>query len=83
MKGIICEEVGRFEFREDMPEPQMREGEAIVRIRRIGICGTDLHAYRGISLILPTRACSATNLPGRSSKSAVTGKGSGQAIRSA
>ncbi len=47
MKGIICEEVGRFEFREDMPEPQMREGEAIVRIRRIGICGTDLHAYRG------------------------------------
>lgn len=47
MKGIICEEVGRFVFREDLPEPQMHEGEAIVRIRRIGICGTDLHAYRG------------------------------------
>lgn len=47
MKGIICEEVGRFVLREDLPEPQMREGEAIVRIRRIGICGTDLHAYRG------------------------------------
>lgn len=47
MKGIICEEVGRFIFREDLPEPQMRKGEAIVRIRRIGICGTDLHAYRG------------------------------------
>ncbi|MCA1291398.1 zinc-binding alcohol dehydrogenase family protein [Paenibacillus sp. alder61] len=47
MKGIICEEVGRFAFREDLPEPQIREGEAIVRIRRIGICGTDLHAYRG------------------------------------
>ncbi|MGG6310662.1 zinc-binding alcohol dehydrogenase family protein [Paenibacillus macerans] len=47
MKGIICEEIGRFVYREDLPEPQMREGEAIVRIRRIGICGTDLHAYRG------------------------------------
>lgn len=47
MKGIICEEIGRFVFREDLEEPQMGEGEAIIRIRRIGICGTDLHAYRG------------------------------------
>ncbi|GIP49654.1 alcohol dehydrogenase [Paenibacillus sp. J53TS2] len=47
MKGMICEEIGRFGFRVDMTEPQMGEGEAIVRIRRIGICGTDLHAYRG------------------------------------
>ncbi|GAA0134991.1 zinc-binding alcohol dehydrogenase family protein [Paenibacillus sp. YSY-4.3] len=47
MKGIICEDIGRFVFREDLREPQMQEGEAIVRIRRIGICGTDLHAYRG------------------------------------
>jgi len=47
MKGIICEEIGRFVFREDLPVPQMQEGEAIVKIRRIGICGTDLHAYRG------------------------------------
>lgn len=47
MKGIICEDIGRFVVREDLPEPHMREGEAIVRVRRIGICGTDLHAYRG------------------------------------
>lgn len=25
----------------------MKSGEAIVRIRRIGICGTDMHAYQG------------------------------------
>ncbi|OKP89812.1 zinc-binding alcohol dehydrogenase family protein [Paenibacillus sp. P32E] len=47
MKGIICEEIGKFVYREDLPEPQLQAGEAIVRIRRIGICGTDLHAYRG------------------------------------
>ncbi len=47
MKGIICEEIGKFVFREDLPEPELQAGEAIVRIRRIGICGTDLHAYRG------------------------------------
>lgn len=47
MKGIICEDIGRFIFREDLPEPQIGDGEAIVKIRRVGICGTDLHAYRG------------------------------------
>ncbi|KWX70516.1 zinc-binding alcohol dehydrogenase family protein [Paenibacillus jilunlii] len=47
MKGIICGEIGKFVYREDLPEPQPQAGEAIVRIRRIGICGTDLHAFRG------------------------------------
>ncbi|MEK4516953.1 zinc-binding alcohol dehydrogenase family protein [Paenibacillus sp. FSL H8-0122] len=47
MKGIICEEIGKFVFREDLPEPELLDGEAVVSIRRIGICGTDLHAYRG------------------------------------
>nr|WP_285838683.1 zinc-binding alcohol dehydrogenase family protein [Shouchella clausii] len=27
--------------------PSIRPGEALVRIKRIGICGTDLHAYKG------------------------------------
>ncbi|THF73464.1 zinc-binding alcohol dehydrogenase family protein [Cohnella fermenti] len=47
MKGIVLEKVERFELRNDLPEPEEREGEAIVAIRRIGICGTDLHAYKG------------------------------------
>ena len=47
MKTIILEEPGRFVFT-DTPEPEApAEGEATVRIRNIGICGTDLHAYRG------------------------------------
>ncbi|ULL18102.1 alcohol dehydrogenase [Paenibacillus sp. H1-7] len=46
MKAIVCEEPNRFEMKEtDMPKAAA--GEALVRIRRIGICGTDLHAYRG------------------------------------
>lgn len=47
MKGIVCEEAGRFKWREDLPEPILEEGKAIIRIRRIGICGTDLHAFEG------------------------------------
>lgn len=47
MKGIICEEVERFKFSNELPEPVMKEGEAIVAIKRVGICGTDLHAFKG------------------------------------
>jgi 2-desacetyl-2-hydroxyethyl bacteriochlorophyllide A dehydrogenase len=28
-------------------KPELQEGHAIVKVKRIGICGTDLHAYRG------------------------------------
>lgn len=32
----------------DAPEPPpLRDGEALVRVRRVGVCGTDLHAFRG------------------------------------
>lgn len=47
MKGIVCQEIGKFQYREDLPEPPLLEGEAIVNIKRVGICGTDLHAFRG------------------------------------
>ncbi|MFD0679133.1 MULTISPECIES: zinc-binding alcohol dehydrogenase family protein [unclassified Paenibacillus] len=46
MRGIVCEEIEKFKLVE-MKEPSLAAGEAIVRIRRIGICGTDLHAYKG------------------------------------
>jgi len=46
MKGIVCEQIGRFRMIE-LEEPSPSEGEAVVRIRRVGICGTDLHAFRG------------------------------------
>jgi len=46
VKAIICEQIGQFR-RIDLPEPLPARGEAIVRIQRIGICGTDMHAYRG------------------------------------
>jgi len=47
MRGIVCEEIERFRFIDDLPEPVLTPGSAIVAIRRIGICGTDLHAFKG------------------------------------
>lgn len=46
MKQIILEEPGRFGWR-DTAEPEVREGRTMLRVRRIGVCGTDLHAFAG------------------------------------
>lgn len=46
MKIISCERPGLFEHKET-EVPQAKEGEALVRIQQLGVCGTDLHAYAG------------------------------------
>jgi 2-desacetyl-2-hydroxyethyl bacteriochlorophyllide A dehydrogenase len=47
MNAIRLEEPGRIAAIEvETPAPP-GEGEVMVRVRRIGVCGTDLHAYRG------------------------------------
>jgi threonine dehydrogenase-like Zn-dependent dehydrogenase len=46
MLQIALEKPGRFIARE-APEPVPAAGEALVRVRRIGVCGTDLHAFAG------------------------------------
>lgn len=46
MLQILLCEPGKF-VQSRPPQPPRREGEALVRIRRIGVCGTDLPAFRG------------------------------------
>ncbi|HET6567655.1 MAG TPA: zinc-binding alcohol dehydrogenase family protein [Rhodothermales bacterium] len=47
MQTLILREPHRFEL-VDTPEPEaIRPGEALVRVHRVGVCGTDLHAYEG------------------------------------
>src|SRR5674476_690927 len=46
MKALICTKPGTFEYK-DIVKPVLQTGQAIIKIRRIGICGTDLHAYEG------------------------------------
>ena len=37
---------GAIEFR-NVPKPEIKSGEALVKIIRIGICGSDVHVYHG------------------------------------
>lgn len=46
MKALVCQEPGRFEWREQR-DPRPAAGEVLVRIERVGVCGTDFHAFRG------------------------------------
>jgi 2-desacetyl-2-hydroxyethyl bacteriochlorophyllide A dehydrogenase len=46
MLQIVLEKPGHF-IATDGPEPSLRPGEALVRVHRIGVCGTDLHAFAG------------------------------------
>ncbi len=47
MKTIRLEEPGRLALVETERPPALGEGEVRVRVRRVGVCGTDLHAFRG------------------------------------
>ncbi|WP_338359422.1 zinc-binding alcohol dehydrogenase family protein [Yeosuana marina] len=46
MKYIVCEEPGKFLLKEK-EVPIRKAGEALLKINKVGICGTDLHAYGG------------------------------------
>ncbi|WP_062113147.1 zinc-binding alcohol dehydrogenase family protein [Aureimonas sp. AU40] len=46
MLTIVCETPGTLRPREE-PKPTRGEGEVLLRIRRIGVCGTDLHIFSG------------------------------------
>ncbi|AXP80032.1 Putative L-galactonate oxidoreductase [Mariniflexile rhizosphaerae] len=46
MKYIVCEEPNKFTLKEK--EIPIRENnQALIKVHRVGICGTDLHAYAG------------------------------------
>ena len=46
MKVLICTTPGEFEYR-DLEKPAIPGGYSLLKIKRIGICGTDLHAFEG------------------------------------
>lgn len=45
MKRIVLESPGHFNIR-DIPLPEPESGDALVKIRKVGVCGSDIHLYR-------------------------------------
>lgn len=46
MNTLVCSQPGTFEYKQS-ERPTPIKGNAIIKIKRIGICGTDLHAFEG------------------------------------
>lgn len=46
MNTLVCQTPGKFAY-VDCPMPEPKEGHSIVKIRQVGVCGTDLHAFEG------------------------------------
>ena len=46
MKTLTCTTPRKLVY-EERKKPELSEGHAILKIKRIGICGTDLHAFEG------------------------------------
>jgi threonine dehydrogenase-like Zn-dependent dehydrogenase len=48
MKAVVFKEARKLVV-EDIPEPEAGTGEVVVRVRKVGICGSDLHlCYHGL-----------------------------------
>jgi len=46
MNYLVCEKPGTFKLKEK-EEPVRNGREALLNVKKVGICGTDLHAYSG------------------------------------
>ena len=46
MKSLVCTKPQQFDYQQ-IERPEITNGNAILKVKRIGICGTDLHAFEG------------------------------------
>src|SRR6266511_3074490 len=47
MQTVILEQPGQLRLTSTAAPEAPGPGEALVRVRRVGICGTDIHAFKG------------------------------------
>ncbi|MEY3563126.1 MAG: hypothetical protein RLZZ294_1132 [Bacteroidota bacterium] len=47
MKSVVCIRPGELQMHH-VDDPMLVPGSSIVKIKQIGICGTDLHAFKGV-----------------------------------
>ena len=52
MKQSVMTAPGRIEFR-DIPVPPPGPGEVLIRMKRIGVCGSDIHVWHGKHALTP------------------------------
>ncbi len=52
MQAFIIEKPGKWKLINNLPEPQIQPEEALLRVRKVGFCGSDLNTFRGLNPIV-------------------------------
>lgn len=47
MQQAVMTQPGAIEFH-DVPKPEAKPGEVLIQVKRIGVCGSDIHVYHGL-----------------------------------
>ncbi len=47
MKAAVLQRIGESFVIEDIPRPEPRDGEVLIKVRACGVCHTDLHVVKG------------------------------------
>lgn len=47
MKAMLLEQIGQPLALRELPTPEPRENQVLIRVRACGVCRTDLHVYDG------------------------------------
>ena len=50
MKAVYMQKPGEVSLI-DIPKPEAREEDVLIRIHRVGLCGTDLQSYHGLAAL--------------------------------
>ncbi len=79
MKTLVCEQPGILQYA-DIPAPVAKEGETLLRIHRVGICGTDLHIYEGTQPFFSYPGILGHELAGEIVSTTAPGFGIGEAV---
>jgi hypothetical protein len=45
VKALVKEKAGPGFALKNVPEPTIKDDEVLIRVRRAGVCGTDVHIY--------------------------------------
>jgi len=54
MLQAVMTEPGQIEFR-DVDKPTLQDDEVLIQIKRIGVCGSDIHVFHGLHLTVHSK----------------------------
>ena len=53
MKGVIFEGKHKISIRDDLVKPEIKSDEVLIKVKKVGICGTGVGSYESGGPYLP------------------------------